>query len=703
MKHKFSLMGRVAIALVLALSLSLVMAAPVAAAHTVSATSDVAGSTPGASKTITVTVGNTGAAEAIDVVVIDIPPPGDLGSTWNVTEFAAGIPTGWEVAVATDKYGDRIDTLTYTGLTDTIPIGESDDFTFTATAPAWAGDYIFTVNTTDTVMGTATGTFTIVVDGTSPVLNTIAWGDEGSTDIGVDDTLVFTFSEDMDPLTVTTANIDANLPITGTGTTYDAASVVWNVSDTVATVTLGASVDIASGDTVNPTDDVTDVAGNPDATVPTGVPLALPTIEDDVGPTLNTIVWADGDNSTGINAGDTLVFTFSEAMDTTTVAVGTLSSRLPLSAGSYGDGATIAWATDGKSLTVTLGTNVNILDLATVDPDPLVTDAAGNADDTAAGGPAIDEDVGPILRSITWNDLDSSASINPGDTLTFVFSEKMNTTTIDNNNIGARLATSEGHSYGTLTAGNLSWNDPDNYILAVTLGTGTTIQPNETVNPDVAVTDVAGNGDATDGDGPPIAQVTVSVDAPATVVQGQSFVATLNITDVTGLDAASYNVMFDSAILELTSVTAGTVGTTAIPVGATTNILDVDLVVGVRVVQNVSGTAGVSGSGTLAVLNFTFIGNSGENSTITLDITMLSDKDANEIYANWFGDLVAATALVGDANGDGSLNALDITKIELIVAGDPDHPETPGADANEDGNIDALDITKVELLVGGFL
>jgi len=53
----------------------------------------------------------------------------------------------------------------------------------------------------------------------------------------------------------------------------------------------------------------------------------------------------------------------------------------------------------------------------------------------------------------------------------------------------------------------------------------------------------------------------------------------------------------------------------------------------------------------------------------------------------------------GDANGDGNINALDITKVERMVAGLD--PATPWCDANQDGSINALDITKVERMVAG--
>ncbi len=51
----------------------------------------------------------------------------------------------------------------------------------------------------------------------------------------------------------------------------------------------------------------------------------------------------------------------------------------------------------------------------------------------------------------------------------------------------------------------------------------------------------------------------------------------------------------------------------------------------------------------------------------------------------------------GDANGDGNINALDITTVELIVVGAL--VEMASADANGDGKINALDITATEILV----
>ncbi len=60
---------------------------------------------------------------------------------------------------------------------------------------------------------------------------------------------------------------------------------------------------------------------------------------------------------------------------------------------------------------------------------------------------------------------------------------------------------------------------------------------------------------------------------------------------------------------------------------------------------------------------------------------------------------LTVAAVRGDANGDGKVNALDITKVERIIA--LLDPATFGADTNRDGDMNALDITKVEMLIAG--
>jgi len=53
----------------------------------------------------------------------------------------------------------------------------------------------------------------------------------------------------------------------------------------------------------------------------------------------------------------------------------------------------------------------------------------------------------------------------------------------------------------------------------------------------------------------------------------------------------------------------------------------------------------------------------------------------------------------GDANGDGTVNVLDITRVERVITALD--PETAGSDANQDGTVNVLDITRIERVIAG--
>jgi len=214
---------------------------------------------------------------------------------------------------------------------------------------------------------------------------------------------------------------------------------------------------------------------------------------------------------------------------------------------------------------------------------------------------------------------------------------------------------------------------------------------------DVSVTTSAGTGTLTDGfTVVAVGAVTVSVNAPATAEPDSDFTANVNISQVSDFDSCNFDITFDPLVLRLDDITAGLVGSTTIPVDMYNEIS-----LGTyRVVQNVPGMTGATGSGYLAVLHFHVVGSEGDSSAITLSNGTLSDAEAAEIEAIWVGDSIDITsALAGDANGDGMVNAIDITKAERIIVGLD--AETPGSDANGDGMVNALDITKIERIIVG--
>jgi len=114
---------------------------------------------------------------------------------------------------------------------------------------------------------------------------------------------------------------------------------------------------------------------------------------------------------------------------------------------------------------------------------------------------------------------------------------------------------------------------------------------------------------------------------------------------------------------------------------------------------SVSGSVSYS-SGTYTA-TFTPSANLPQNKTCTATLsTAITDAAGNPLATAYSWSFTTVqTVLPGDANGDGVVNALDITKVERIIVGLD--AQTPGADANQDGVVNALDITKVERIIVG--
>jgi len=114
---------------------------------------------------------------------------------------------------------------------------------------------------------------------------------------------------------------------------------------------------------------------------------------------------------------------------------------------------------------------------------------------------------------------------------------------------------------------------------------------------------------------------------------------------------------------------------------------------------SVSGSVSYN-SGTYTA-TFTPSANLPNNKTCTATLsTAITDAAGNPLATAYSWSFTTAQAAVpGDANGDGVVDARDITKVERIIAGLD--AQTPGADANQDGVVNALDITKVERIIVG--
>jgi hypothetical protein len=138
--------------------------------------------------------------------------------------------------------------------------------------------------------------------------------------------------------------------------------------------------------------------------------------------------------------------------------------------------------------------------------------------------------------------------------------------------------------------------------------------------------------------------VTVNIDAPAQASPDSDFTAAISISQVTGFDACNYDVTFDPSVLRLDDVTSGLIGSTTVPVDIYNEISSGTY----RVIQNVPGVAGVSGSGYLAELHFHVIGAEGDRSLVGPSNGVLSDITAGEIEAAWVEGIVMVATVGGN-------------------------------------------------------
>lgn len=278
------------------------------------------------------------------------------------------------------------------------------------------------------------------------------------------------------------------------------------------------------------------------------------------------------------------------------------------------------------------------------------------------------------------------------------------------------------------------------------------------------------------------ASTAVTIDAPAEVVKGSTFTVSVDITDVTAFDAGQFDVSINESLVQLDDVTAGQIGATQVPVDLWSEVGSGTY----RIIVNVPGVPGVSGSGSLAVLHFQASSSSAGSSTVSLSNGFLNNNLATQITATWSGgstlvcdsvvittstvpggmvgsaysaslaasggsgsytwsvssgslptgvSLSAAGAITGtptaagdftftvratdghltgsrtlsiqislepgDANGDGSVDTADITKVERIIVGLDG--STSGGDANSDGAVNSADITTIERNIAGLI
>jgi len=135
--------------------------------------------------------------------------------------------------------------------------------------------------------------------------------------------------------------------------------------------------------------------------------------------------------------------------------------------------------------------------------------------------------------------------------------------------------------------------------------------------------------------------------SPARVAIGNSvrpdpsydFNVQVQVTNIVNLNAANYDVYFNSALVSVGNVTDGNVSGTDVPIGAWTVVSPGDL----RIINAMPGLTGASGSGYLAQIGFNILFSG--NVTLSLGNGTLSNTSAVRITAKWLGATFASTVV----------------------------------------------------------
>jgi methionine-rich copper-binding protein CopC len=304
------------------------------------------------------------------------------------------------------------------------------------------------------------------VTATSPV--------NGATGVSASTAVTITFSEALDPATVTTTNI--TMRATGSGTAV-AGTVAYNTTTHVVTFTPNAALAAVSY-TVVATTGIKDAAGN---AMSANFQFAF-TVGDTSAPTVTAVIPAN--NATGVAVNSTVKVTFSEPMDPLTINATTITLR-PTATG-INVAATVAYdaPTNTATLTPTGGLSGNTNYTVTVTTG--AKDAAGNALAAVFNSAFTTVDSTPptVVGVVPTN---GAINVTTNSTVQITFSEAMDQTTLTTTNV-----TLKNTATTTVVPVTLSYDVGTNRLTLTPTGPLSNAT-NYTVTVTTAVKDLAGN------------------------------------------------------------------------------------------------------------------------------------------------------------------------------------------------------------------
>ena len=160
----------------------------------------------------------------------------------------------------------------------------------------------------------------------------------------------------------------------------------------------------------------------------------------------------------------------------------------------------------------------------------------------------------------------------------------------------------------------------------------------------------------------------VCVDAPD-VVSG-TFNVTIDVYNVIDLDSGQFDLSFNSSVVNVTDVYDGNMGGTTVPIDAW-NFTDADTI---RVLFNLPGVDGISGSGQITTISFEMTGAVGDTSALDIaDGRLLVDTESDKISALWFDSEIVigvpVTVNAPEVATDSFDATIDITNVASMNGG----------------------------------
>ena len=166
------------------------------------------------------------------------------------------------------------------------------------------------------------------------------------------------------------------------------------------------------------------------------------------------------------------------------------------------------------------------------------------------------------------------------------------------------------------------------------------------------------------------AAVAVSVDT-LEYVSGSNFDVEIKIDNVEDLDSGQFDIIINSSVITVTNpddnIENGEIEDKEIPIENYLFIDDNTL----RLLFNLPGVDGVSGSGTLATIKFEVVGTEGDTSYLNLSDGLLVDKESEKITATWDGTMVTIGEQSGGTSATSAINLyvknIDDDKLDVQI------------------------------------